>query len=258
MYANDYNGYTPSEYWKNPDNPIVGERNTWVEDLAPYIGIKNPYSVYGPVFKTATGYIVEKYTGPPMSVFRCPSADILQIDNQVQYNGAYPGLALNSNNGAGHSAYIMNARQGGEYARNGLGDENLQPGQIPSPGYCHLYCAHASEIYLAFDGQSISYTGGGSIANPMWAGINADVNNVVYPPQPASSGLVIDPAQNQGAAAFRHLGKGLSKTCNMLFNDGHVMPVPRRQMVNYFPTDVAYRKTYNSRPPWAPAAVNHW
>jgi prepilin-type N-terminal cleavage/methylation domain-containing protein len=255
MYASDNRGWCVTLRTKDPGNPIIGNRSLWTTLIAKYVGFQNPYTSYSPSVNATAG-TYQAYTGSPFGVFRCP-AGFDQFSNAVQYNGSYPqGSPLNN---VGHSSYIMNARQAGFYATNGL-NFNLNPPQedgLTTPGYCHFYCQNATSVYLCFDGQAtVGANNQPLVGIPQWDGESGDVFDVVYPAvtsASAATGVI-----NQGAAAFRHGGIGVNSAVNMLYDDGHVTPLSRNKMVNYLSADIAFSNTYNSGIPWQSGSTSSW
>jgi len=251
MYANDNKGYMPS--WINfspkevPNHPgtLLGGSCyvPWSVMLGKYVGMRTKFLALTDQLDGG-GTPTDGYFGPAPSVFACPSAPYMNIDTRkfAWTNGPAGGAS----SGYGASAYVLSMYASGRFA--------------PSPGtslygHSHYAVKQASEIYCAFDGQYVS----GTTADPTTAGLVAAPNNIIYPKD-------VPAEQNQGVAGFRHGGKNLARTVNMLFMDGHVTQVARGNMPGYLSgwpnnQDVATYNYYGpapahqwpfSRPPWTP------
>lgn len=249
MYANDNSGYCPPIWQKHivdPQNPRPDQRDTWPIIIAKYMGFQHQYSVWTP------SLVTNSYTKVPnmlcQGAFNCPSAD-MTFDNTQIYNAMTYGY--------GQSSYVMNYRQGGGYAYNGLDFPATHPQGIvdglATPGYCHLSYTGNADRYLIMDGQGCNRAAVGSVAIPNRPGIETDYGWAIWPIL-TSPGAAGPSFQNQGATAFRHGGTGANTAANVLFCDGHVEPVLRSALKNGYAGDIAFANYPGGRrgPEWQP------
>lgn len=254
FYAQQYKGYMPA-MMRNPagnypswDAPLNGEGFVeWTDDLSRYMG--GMWSHVGPIKQNPDHFVTVgpdgnnlPYNGPAKGAFSCPTvASFMTIHANASVGGrdGFPGFS----NFTGRSAYVIN------------GQLTCRAPWVPQSyacGWNKLTFKGPADIYLAMDGHGVS--GGGYLdgANytsyPQRAGAFADMYTAIFP-----WGLNPDGAKNQGAVAFRHgPRRGKSAQTNVLFADGHVVPVARAEMPNDRNSDVAYKENAFHLPPWQP------
>jgi prepilin-type processing-associated H-X9-DG protein len=152
--------------------------------------------------------------------------------------------------GHGWSSYVMNAKVGGSNATNS--DNGAKP------GFCHLLCKGATDVYLAFDGQASWVSGTDRVADPVAAGSYCERSDAICPIATTPGEIV----PNRGIAAFRHGGqRPANASLNMLYCDGHVAVLTRQAMpskLNNVLTDIGNqrRTSVDSNPPWFPIDKN--
>ncbi|MDB5325496.1 MAG: hypothetical protein JWM57_1065, partial [Phycisphaerales bacterium] len=165
-------------------------------------------------------------------------------------NGSRDGISAANASFVGFSSYVINFRAGSGYHSSAT-----------DFSFNHMTARGAANVFLLMDGQfAYGTTSVNNLLNTTavssWTGLSVDLNCVI-------GSIDLNQPTGNGVGAFRHAGKGYSKTLNVLYLDGHSEPVRRDQMVSSNTTDVGTRSVgaaYNQGPPWLPygGSKNLW
>jgi prepilin-type N-terminal cleavage/methylation domain-containing protein/prepilin-type processing-associated H-X9-DG protein len=245
MYAGENHGCLPRYYYYGIELQVPNYELKWSMAIARYVGFPSwvasmtPASIIPPYPTRVDQVASANYNGPPLGIFNCPGAE-QTINNQLSRGGTINGLSGANCSFVGFSSYVMNFRAAGEF--------------LTGNQFNHLSAKGASNVYLLMDGQFASgptSSNGLLVTTPLpnYTGLVVDINDVI-------GSADINQPTGTGVGAFRHSGKGFSKTLNVLFMDGHAEPVRRDQIVSSSTTDIGTRNSvgtfYNQGPPWLP------